>query len=104
MKKSITILLICVLLLGSSLTVYADCVTHISLDSSISSNWEYKGTIDSFTGNTHPYPVVIENGVVTQWGTCTEIVYIDYYILRCRNCPAILNSRYVSRVEHSVKH
>lgn len=104
MKKTLITLLACMLLLGSSITVFADCVTHIAKDSNISSNWEFNGTIKSYTGSSHRYPVIINNGVVTEWGTCTEIVYIDRYILRCRNCPKIVDYKDVTRIEHSVAH
>ena len=104
MKKLTIILSICILLLGSSLTVYAGCVTHIAKDSNISSNWEYTATVNSYTGSIHRYPVVIIDGVVTQWGTCAEIIYVDQYVLRCRNCSTIVDYKNVIRTEHSVAH
>lgn len=104
MKKYTTLFLICVLFLGSSFTVFAGCVTHISKSSNIESNWEFTGTINSFTGSTHLYPYKIVDGVVTEWRSCTEIVYVDRYVLRCRNCPEIMEYEDKTRIEHSVAH
>lgn len=105
-KKAIMIGLVLAMLMASSLSVYAACVTHVSKDRTVASNWEYVGTVNSFSGTTHPYPLVIDGatGEVLKWGTCQTVVYVDKYVLRCRNCTTICDTELRNREVHTVPH
>ena len=101
-RKLILCCAVAMLLLGTSITAYAACVTHVVSDSN---NWVYLADVNSYPGTTHPYPSVIDiNGNVLEYGTCQTYIVVKQYGLKCINCGEVVQTKNVIEEIHSVNH
>ena len=87
MKKRIALLLSCVVLASTSLSVYAASHTHVLPSNPGERDWEFIRVVNARSGGTHSYPKVIDDlGNVLEWGRCEDIIYTEEYGLRCITC------------------
>ncbi len=99
MKKILGLCLAFVLLVGTSISVYAACEVHVVPSDA---NWEFQCVVNVKDGGSHPYGKVIdENGNVLVWGTCYDTIYTDQYCKKCVNCGMPVTTKTIQRTEHN---
>lgn len=104
-RKLIICCAVAMLLLGTSITAYAACVTHVVPDPADDKKWVYLNDVNSYPGTSHPYPSVIDiNGNVLEYGTCQTVIIVKRYGLKCINCGEVVQYKYKTEEKHLVNH
>lgn len=104
-RKLIICFAVAMLLLGSSITAYAACVTHVVPNPDVDENWVYLYDVNSYTGTSHPYPSIMDtNGNVLEYGTCQTYIVVERHGLKCINCDEVVQYKNVTKEKHSVNH
>lgn len=104
-RKLILCCAVAMLLLGTSITAYAACTTHVVPEPNNNANWVYLGNVNSYPGTIHPYPSIVDtNGNVLEYGTCQTYIIVKQYGLKCINCGEVVQTKNVIEEIHSVNH
>lgn len=85
MKKRIALLLSCALLVGTSMSVFAACVTHVTNEVV-----QFIRVSNVKDNGTHAYPKLVSSvtGEVLEWGTCRDALFTEEWGWKCINCGA----------------
>ena len=85
MKKRIALLLSCAMLVGTFMSVYAACDTHVTDQVS-----RFIRVTNAKDNGTHSYPKLVSSvtGEVLEWGTCRDVLFTEEWGWKCTNCGA----------------